>query len=146
MEKLPQAFQFYFDLHLLNAKPEDEATALLRGVDIFTKNKLIAHTLRDMKNNALTKRQLVNLSAKKEFVCKACVAHCAEEDGKAPITKKVATLIWQALYREVHRKASLAQVQRKAVRAGRVIKEHKTESKACLREIRKSEQVFTNNF
>ena len=113
MERMPQAYQFYFDLHLLKAKPEDEATAMLRGVDIFTKNKLIAKTVRDIQNHALTKRQLVNLTAKKEFICKRECSHHVEEDGKSPITKKVATLIWQALYREVHRKASLANIQRR---------------------------------
>ena len=61
------------------------------------------------------KRQLVHLSAKKEFVRKSLGCHCVEEDGKAPISYKISMQMWKNLQLEVQRKASISQGQAKAV-------------------------------
>ena len=67
MQSLPYQYRFYFDVRLLTLKPEDEAKGIIRGADIFSKNKLKWETMKEIENNALMKRQLVHLTAKKEF-------------------------------------------------------------------------------
>ena len=55
-------------MRLLNGNAD--VNAAMRDVYIFKKSKLISKTLRDIKHSVLMKRQLVHLSAKKEFVRK----------------------------------------------------------------------------
>ena len=48
MQKLPHAYQFYFDVRLLMLKAEDEARGTLRESDIFSKARLVSEITKDI--------------------------------------------------------------------------------------------------